>query len=90
MYNNFTPAKEEEVTKPDGSITGERLQIGSGGRGLRADERGMWLGNESSADSPFHVDMDGNIHVRNTPDGGGNLIFYDEEGVARIFIGFEE
>lgn len=39
----------------------ETLQVGFGGRVLRVDRNGIWLGSEKFADAPFSVDMDGNI-----------------------------
>lgn len=39
----------------------ETLQVGFGGRVLRVDRNGIWLGSEKFADAPFKVDMNGNI-----------------------------
>lgn len=37
------------------------LQVGYGGKVLRADSQGIWLGAEEFADAPFSVDMEGNV-----------------------------
>ncbi len=39
----------------------QQFQIGNGSKVWHADRNGMWLGAEKFADTPFRVDMEGNV-----------------------------
>lgn len=77
-----TEAGQEPAAPTQDPSKLETLQVGFGGRVLRVDRNGIWLGAEKFADAPFSVDMDGNIVATTL-----NLSGYLEIGEALADIG---
>lgn len=54
----------------------EKFQVGHGSKTFKMDQDGMWLGGEVFLESPWRIDMDGNM-------------YFNDGTTDRIFIGIE-
>lgn len=78
----YEEPQEAENTKKTKDEVFEKIEIGSGSKTMKADERGLWLGDEDPQNAKFYVDMNGNIYLKD-----GQLKFTDDDGNVTILIG---
>lgn len=94
QFNDIAPP-EKTAQENASTLPPNELQSGSGKKAFRVDSSGMWLGDDDPQKAPFYVDMDGNLFIRSSANGGASLkissadleMVWNDGKTDRIIIG---